>query len=457
MPAVSYYRKESGRFLALLACFVLTFLALFSLNDLRIHATLFLALYLLSFGVYGFLCYQTSRMSVLPTRAILVAVAVISIGLLTTHTNISTDVYRYVWDGGLTVHRINPYLVTPLQVSPSIFKDSGLYSMLDWKDQFTVYPPFAELIFAVSYLLYLSAGIVGVKALFALPLVGIWLLMRRLVSHRLLVLLILNPLLLFEAFNGAHIDITAVFLTVLSWYFYTRKNYVYSSIALAGAVLTKLFPIIFLPLFFIHFYRAGMRWVALMYVAVCGSIVTFAYLPLVSHIGFLVSRYGSWIRDMQFNAGGYALIKATLNIMTLDPAYAGVLSATLLLVGIVLISRSRVRPTSIVLSALLFLFLSSVVYPWYTVIIVPFIFLMIQETRMHRLLIPLVAMQFLVSATYFNQIQTIPYDERRVVMGVIEVVEYGTIAIILFVYRKYFTLSEAPQNLGTETTCLLVE
>jgi len=61
-----------------------------------------------------------------------------------------------------------------------------------------------------------------------------------------------NPLVIMETAVNGHLDIVMVFFMLLSLLFFYKQRYILSGITLAGAVLSKLIPIILLPLFFFN-------------------------------------------------------------------------------------------------------------------------------------------------------------------------------------------------------------
>jgi hypothetical protein len=65
---------------------------------------------------------------------------------------LSDDVYRYLWDGKVLLHAINPYPYAPSAAALAAVQHSNaaLYALLDYKTYGTVYPPLAQGAFALA-------------------------------------------------------------------------------------------------------------------------------------------------------------------------------------------------------------------------------------------------------------------------------------------------------------------
>ena len=445
------YKKElvfgSGSLFLLLASFV----GIALLGDPMKHPVLFVAFYSASFLFWGMCVHAVKKMDEEAVSFALPFVyatsALCAVLLLCTKTSISTDIYRYVWDGGLTFHQINPYLVTPEHVTLHALRDGGLYPLLDWKSEYTVYPPLSQLLFIGTYFLYTTLGILGAKILFAGGALIAWWFSYRLLSKRVFLLMLVNPLFLFESFNGGHLDTYVVAALLGTWYFFTVRRYTLSSIFLAAAVLIKLYPLLFLPLFVAELWRRQGVIGAARYSALCLSIIAVFYLPLLPHIAFLVERYAAWVGVMVFNPSAYALL---LSLFKPFSSHADVWASRASAIGLVcsigLLARRPLTVERLLLAALAFILFSSVVYPWYTLVALPFVFLLATNTQKLRypLLYALAIVQFLVSLTYINEIHALSFLTRVSILQYIAIIEYGVLLmfIVLGFMRSTFLSSD---------------
>jgi hypothetical protein len=64
---------------------------------------------------------------------------------------LSDDALRYLWDGNILLHGMNPYLVSPSSTEAAFMRgiEPALYKLLDYTDVTSIYPPLAEYTFAV--------------------------------------------------------------------------------------------------------------------------------------------------------------------------------------------------------------------------------------------------------------------------------------------------------------------
>ena len=64
---------------------------------------------------------------------------------------LSTDIYRYVWDGRVQLAGINPYRYVPAADQLAFLRDAAVYPHINRADYAqTVYPPAAQVIFALA-------------------------------------------------------------------------------------------------------------------------------------------------------------------------------------------------------------------------------------------------------------------------------------------------------------------
>lgn len=172
--------------------------------------------------------------------------------LLTSPPTLSSDVYRYIWDGHLLTHGINPYLhavnaplldayTTPLRALVNN----------DWMA--TPYLPAAQGLFALVTLIAPQNPLAFQLIMVGFDLLTGWLvydLLKRLGrSPKLALIYLWNPLVILEFAHGAHLDAFMIFLIILTFWLLVRadqqKNPTYTTasvFSLAAATLTKGIP-----------------------------------------------------------------------------------------------------------------------------------------------------------------------------------------------------------------------
>ncbi|MBC85932.1 MAG: hypothetical protein CL677_02045 [Bdellovibrionaceae bacterium] len=227
---------------------------------------LLLGLYVTQFGLLYFI-YKNKKQSLL----LLFVVGIIArLILIPTSPIFEDDFYRYQWDGRVIVNSVNPYEYPPN--SPELDSIHTDYrEKIGFLHLRTIYPPLAEHIFAFNALVFNEslAGLKFIFLIFDLLIAFIlyrWLQMRA-KDPKILVFYLLNPMVLKEIANSAHLDPIMVFFFVASAFYLDKSLFKKlpsiewkSWTLLALSILSKLIPIIFLP----YFLKLGRRrWVGL--------------------------------------------------------------------------------------------------------------------------------------------------------------------------------------------------
>ncbi len=255
-------------------------LGLLILWDLGSH--LIASLLLVTVGFLGILLAER-RLRDQPRGQIVLSVigvaVVLRLLLLPLPPSLSEDVERYVWDGRVLAEGFNPYLLPPDAAELKPLRDPH-WEGLPHRDVPTVYPPLAELLFALAAIL--PSPVFLLKAALALADLGtcyLLLLLARawsLPAERTL-WYAWNPLVTIEIAAMGHVDGLGVALMVLSTVLLIRtpERMGRASVAALGAVLTKLVPLLAIPVWA----RASSRpWLfATMTLVLCGL----ALLPVV--------------------------------------------------------------------------------------------------------------------------------------------------------------------------------
>jgi len=169
---------------------------------------------------------------------------------------LSTDVYRYVWDGRVQAAGINPYVHLPAAPELLPLRDAAngpaaVYPNINRAYYApTIYPPFAQAIFAAVALAW--PGIWGMKtAMLAFDALaagaGLLLLRAAGLPPARVLIYAWNPLVVWEFAGGAHIDAAAAGLSALAILAAVRLRPALAGAALGLAVLCKLLPAALFP------------------------------------------------------------------------------------------------------------------------------------------------------------------------------------------------------------------
>jgi alpha-1,6-mannosyltransferase len=224
--------------------------------------------------------------------------------LLTAPPILSSDIYRYVWDGRVQAADINPYRYVPADPALAFLRDPVVYPQINRASYArTIYPPLAEVVFAVTG--RVSDSVAGIRlVVLGFEAVGIICLLRLLplagLPRERILIYAWNPLALWSFANDGHVDGIAVGLLGLALLLRARHRDGWAGAALAGAVLTKLFPLVVAPAFLRggNFWRpalAGLLVVGGGYALYSGAgLHVLGFLPSYGQEEGLVSGTGLW-------------------------------------------------------------------------------------------------------------------------------------------------------------------
>ena len=312
--------------------------------------------------------------------------------LFFTMPTLSSDVYRYIWDGYVANNGVSPYAY-PIDSPALDHLDNPQRAQANHTWMASPYMPAAQFLFAtLTWLFPLHPLFFQVVMTFLDILSG--LLLIRLLSIADLpayrsAIYLWNPLLVVEVAHGAHVDAWMIFLTLLAlWLTYTpsqTKIFLWlAPIVLALATLTKLLPVLLIAVLFWRW-----RWPQLiLYGGVTLGLLTAAGLragwgmsgPLdgTGLFGALRIYADRW----NFNSGLFHWLEVSLQdlgvVEAVDWAKRIVGGAMLAsLTGIWLKARGEQTPRSTLrLMAWLFMayiLLTPTVHPWYFLILLLFV------------------------------------------------------------------------------------
>jgi len=164
---------------------------------------------------------------------------------------LSTDIFRYIWDGWVQAAHINPYRYIPADTHLAFLRDLEIYPNINRRDYaHTVYPPGSQMLFLLitrvgGSVRWMKAGMVGLEML------TLWVLVKLLTAVGLrreqVLIYAWHPLLLWEVASSGHVDAAALPLLALALLFYVRHKPAATGVALAAATLVKLYPIVLFP------------------------------------------------------------------------------------------------------------------------------------------------------------------------------------------------------------------
>jgi alpha-1,6-mannosyltransferase len=312
--------------------------------------------------------------------------------LLATPVYLSSDLYRYLWDGRVQLAGVNPYRHPPSAPELATLRDDRIHPHINRPDARTVYPPGAQGVFALAAALgvrTVPAWRYLVLAVEAATVALLLVLLRRLrVSPTAVLVYAWSPLVVFEGVQAGHLDLLVVPLALLALLWRQTGASAPAGVALGVAVLMKLYPAALAVAWSARPGRGesagglagwwrSRDWG---FVAAVGGTVAVGYAPHVRAVGagalgFLPEYLG---RGEDHNVGLRALL--TWGIGLTGEAARGAVMTILFLVllgTLGWIGRPREAPdfwrTSAHAVGAYLLLVPTAMHPWYVVWIVPFL------------------------------------------------------------------------------------
>ncbi len=358
------------------------------------------------------------------------------------------DIWRYIWDGHVWAHGINPYTYTPdderldaltaeadeagsdeellteigdnssvgetkavssIKNIPNQDLTDGRTVWADIRDNVnhahitTIYPPLAQIVFRLSHAIAPGSLLMMKLVLIGCELVGIFFLMltlRRLdMPVTSVILYAWNPLMIKVFAGSGHADAILMSALCVTTYFIVLGSRSLAAGAFGLAILAKLSPVILLP-----FVVRRVGWWRSLIIAV---VVLAGYLPFLSAGQNLFAGFFTFAREWQFNAGVFALVRWGLESFSDDPASLTRPICAGLIVAVVAVlvwrddlsEKSFVRSAAIAIGAIIVL--SPTVMPWYLSWVLPFAVLARQYVWIYFSVIVLAAFHVLIDVNEY--------------------------------------------------------
>jgi hypothetical protein len=349
----------------------LIWIASWEIGPFRENTVYFLALMLGAF----LLCIWGFAKLAVPNRA--AASLIIAFGFLFRLTVLpelpyqSEDVYRYIWDARVAAEGISPYKYPPEAPELKRLRDEAIYPMINSKPYITAYPPLSQALFRFSRTMF-GESLTGMKAIFSMfefcALLIVWGLLSALGQNfRSLLLIAWNPLFIFEFSQSGHSDSVMIFMILLSLYLLQRGRKIPALLGYSGAVLSKLHPALWLPL-----YVRCAGWKAVIPGMIAGGALAYSFFDLGGVLRYL-SSLRLYYRLFEFNAGIHYLLRGIGQAcfqQSWDKITGPFLAAALIGITLVIWRKFPVRSTQDVLHAGFWIMtadlcLSTTVHPWY--------------------------------------------------------------------------------------------
>lgn len=273
------------------------------------------------FAALFFFCWKLIQFEKWNYRFLLVTGILSRLVFIALEPHLSQDFYRFIWDGELVSHFINPYLETPNSLieqknlyvanAQELYRGMGSLSARHYSS----YPPLNQLFFAFAALLggkTILGSIMVMRLTIILADLGIFYFGRKLLknlnrSPHLIFWYFLNPLVIAELTGNLHFEGVMLFFLVWSVYLLSQNKWQLAGIVLGCSISVKLVPLLFLPLFLKYL---GIRKSILFYgIVIITTLVLFIPFYSPEFISNYSQTVGLWFSNFEFNAGLYNIIK----------------------------------------------------------------------------------------------------------------------------------------------------
>jgi alpha-1,6-mannosyltransferase len=339
----------------------------------------YLALYAVAFGFYIYAGRIIQSRAAQHSRSLawIIVVMAIAFRLAVVHgpASLSTDIYRYVWDGRLTCHWINPYRWTPLDSRLAQYRDLTIWLPMEYKAYQTVYMPISQLFFAIGYAIFRN-NLIGYKFIFTLCDIGIVLLVMAILKRMgkdpaRAIWYAWCPLPVIEVSLAGHQDVTGILMLMLAIYLLTLGRQRAAAVALAAAGLTKGFALLLLPLVT---RKCGLR-------LILATALSLLYLglPLWVYLPKFLHGMQQYLDYVHVNSGLFGMIDFGLCFIT--PSHfkitsilsdGAILTALAWSVWTKTLSYEEMMRRAIVVIAVCLLVVPSL-FPWYVLWLLPLV------------------------------------------------------------------------------------
>jgi hypothetical protein len=308
--------------------------------------------------------------------------------------NLSHDSWRYVWDARALLHGYSPYVTLPEAKALEPLRDF-IYANSRFRNAPSIYPPGAQYIYVLSYLLAPS-NLFFLKGVFVAFDLANCLILARLLAERGLdparaLFYAWSPLPIIEFALEGHLDgvaITFALLAVLSASRTSWRGRVLTGFLVGMGTLVKVYPLVLLiPLVDGRSWR---RDVPLVLTSLLTIVIAYTPFIVLGH-GQIFGFFSTFANEQGQNAG---LVQHIIGVVGADVhlSLAQVIAwehaiALVLLVGTaVTLFTARAQKRMSLEAGTLILFslvlaVSSHVFPWYVTTLLPWIVLLLPSRR----------------------------------------------------------------------------
>jgi alpha-1,6-mannosyltransferase len=290
----------------------------------------------------------------------------------------SGDILRYVWDGRIQAAGWNPFNHVPAAPELQTLRDAVIFPYVDKADYaVAIYPPAAQIFFLLvtrvhESVIAMKIALVACEGITVAAVIALLRLLSKPVTR--VVAYAWHPLAIWEIANNGHIDAAMVAMMMLAVWLFAMGHRLPAAAAATVGALFKPFAVLVLPALW-----RPWDWKVPLVVVIVAAVL---YLPYLSAGAGILGFLPTYAREERLDSGSAFWILEALRGTVGSSAWATPLYLSVsfaILAGLALRAGFRQdRPLAVTLSdinalLLAFSFLLSPDYPWYFLMVVPFV------------------------------------------------------------------------------------
>ena len=431
-----HFRKYSATFLLSSACYLL--LAYF-IN--RNESALLLGSICILFVAYFIILKNHKKLNF---NVLFIFGLIFRLLFIFSTPTLSDDFYRFIWDGNLLAHGINPFRFLPMEILKNglienSYANQYLLQQMNSPGYYSVYPPMMQFVFFIGSKLSFGSQMIAIilmRIIIVAAEIGTFFYLKK-----LLVLLQLNPmktfiywlnpLVIIELTGNIHFEGIMVFFVVAAFYYLLQNKLEWSALFFALAVSTKMIPLILLPIIVNKLgIKKGLIYATIATVATGILFSGFIDIQLIKNISNSIELY---FQTFEFNASVYYLLRF-IGYQFYGYNLIGTIGKILPFISLIIIlyisfkkkycenNKEKLFAESI--SILFVYYLSAlIVHPWYITFLLVF-----SIFANHTFVIVWSGLVFLTYTSY----STIPYHENMYCIFL----EYAIVLAIYFLNTR---------------------
>jgi alpha-1,6-mannosyltransferase len=304
---------------------------------------------------------------------------------------LSDDMYRYVWDGRVQAHGINPYALPPGAPELSALRDDAMWPLINRKWAVTVYPAASQITFAALWRVWpdsvrwFQIAMTGGTMVAGILLMALAKALGRPAGRALIFLW--SPAVVFETAHSAHVDGLVLICIVAAWLARSKGRDGWTGIWLGVATAMKLLPVMLAPALWRPRDQGGRRRAAWVMPLALVAVFASAYVPYLS-LGKGVIGYLPIYFTERGSASPHALLGQISPALRVPEGPLGDLALVLALAALSLFFVLRPAQSGeqairrCIWPLVAFALLTQYLLPWYLLPIVPLCAVFVRAGRM---------------------------------------------------------------------------